>query len=59
MTHPDISFGNALFYFRRTGGPKGFLLKYALAFALAGFTIQAINIAMSWPICEIYLRVFT
>lgn len=59
MTHPDFSFGNALFHFRRTGGPKGFLWKYALAFALAGFAIQAINIVMSWPIYEIYLRVFT
>ncbi|MEQ9434487.1 hypothetical protein [Hyphomonas sp.] len=59
MTHPDFSFGNALFHFRRTGGPKGFLWKYALAFALAGFAIQSFNTVMSWPIYEVYLRVFT
>lgn len=59
MTHLDFNFGNALFHFRRTGGPEGFLWKYALAFAILGFGIQALNIAMSWPVYEVYLRVFT
>lgn len=59
MTHLDFNFGNALFHFRRTGGPNGFLWKYALAFAVLGFGIQLINVMVSWPVYEIYLRVFT
>ena len=59
MTHLDFNFGNALFHFRRTGGPNGFLWKYALAFAVLGFGIQLINVMVSWPVYEVYLRVFT
>ena len=50
MTHLDFNFGNALFHFRRTGGPNGFLWKHALAFAVLGFGIQLINVMVSWPV---------
>jgi hypothetical protein len=58
MSHLEFNFGNALFHFRRTGGPKGFLRMYVPAFALVAIFIQVTAIAVNWPVYELYLRMF-
>ena len=57
MPNLDFNFGNALFHFRRTGGPRGFLWKFTLSFALVTLILQAVSIWLQWPIYEIYLRI--
>ena len=57
MPNLDFNFGNALFHFRRTGGPRGFLWKFTLSFALLTLILQAFSIWLQWPIYEIYLRI--
>tara|TARA_R110002051_G_scaffold61141_2_gene112067 strand:+ start:1115 stop:2056 length:942 start_codon:yes stop_codon:yes gene_type:complete len=49
MTHLDFSFDNALFHFRRTGGPKGFLLKYGATYAVLYLLMSAVNLWLQWP----------
>jgi len=49
MTHLDFSFDNALFHFRRTGGPKEFLLKYGAAYAVLYLLMSAVNLWLQWP----------
>ncbi|KCZ55071.1 hypothetical protein HY29_02350 [Hyphomonas beringensis] len=41
MTQLQFSFGNALNHFSRTGGPKGFLWKFALAYGVCSLLVQA------------------
>ncbi|MAN47188.1 MAG: hypothetical protein GYB49_07900 [Alphaproteobacteria bacterium] len=43
MTHLPFTFGNALNHFSRTGGPKGFLWKYALAYGLCSLLVQVLS----------------
>jgi hypothetical protein len=49
MTHLDFSFDNALFHFRRTGGPKEFLLKYGATYAVLYLLMSAVNLWLHWP----------
>lgn len=59
MNQLDFTFGNALLHFQKTGGPKGFLLKFALVFAAVTILLQVVNVWLQWPVYEIYLRMFT
>ncbi len=49
MTNLDFSFDNALFHFRRTGGPKGFLLAYGATYAVLYLLLSAVNLWLQWP----------
>jgi hypothetical protein len=50
MTILEFSLGNATGHFNKTGGPKGFLWKFALAYALFGIVLQGISIYLMAPI---------
>jgi len=50
MTNLDFSFDNALFHFRRTGGPKGFLLKYGATYAVLYLLLSAVNLWLQAPL---------
>ena len=54
-----FNFGNALNHIFRTGGPKGFLWKFALSFAALTFVTQALSVWLNWPVYELYIRIFT
>ena len=49
MTNLDFSFDNALFHFRRTGGPKGFLLKYGATYAVLYLLMSVVTLWLQWP----------
>ena len=51
MTNLDFSFDNALFHFRRTGGPKGFLLKYGATYAVLYLLMIPLGLAF-WMLFE-------
>lgn len=55
MKHLEFNFGNALLHFARTGGPKGFLLKFALAYFAVQLVVQAVSIVLQWPVYEAYM----
>ena len=59
MTPIPFSFGNAISHFSKTGGPGGFLLKFALAYAAVTCVLQAFSIWLQWPLYEVYLEMFT
>jgi hypothetical protein len=50
MTNLDFSFDNALFHFRRTGGPKGFLLKYGATYAVLYLLMSAVTLWLQAPL---------
>ncbi|MDX1293182.1 MAG: hypothetical protein R3265_10240 [Hyphomonas sp.] len=50
MNMLEFSFGNAMGHFQKTGGPKGFLWKFALAYALFGIIVQALSLFLMMPI---------
>ncbi|MBY9066804.1 hypothetical protein K1X12_07820 [Hyphomonas sp. WL0036] len=56
---PEFTFGGAMSHFQNTGGPKGFLLKFALVYAVIGVATQALALWLQWPVYEIYIRAFT
>ncbi len=58
MTPIEFSFGNALTHFTKTGGPAGFLWKFALAYAVMACLVQAVSIFLQWPIYEAYVQMF-
>lgn len=55
---PEFNFGNAVTHFLHTGGPRGFILKFVLIYAVLGVLLQGISAWLQWPVYEIYLRVF-
>ncbi|MEZ6012037.1 MAG: hypothetical protein R3C08_09235 [Hyphomonas sp.] len=59
MNPIPFSFGNAISHYTKTGGPGGFLWKFALAYALFTCVTQAMSVWLQWPIYEIYLRMIT
>ena len=61
MSMRDIpfSFGNGLNHFRNTGGPKGFVWKFALSYAAVMMVMQVCSMWLQWPLYETYGRVFT
>src|SRR3990167_8795248 len=52
----DFRIGPAILHFRHTSGPRGFLLRFALAYALVTLALQGLSLWMQAPIYEIYLR---
>lgn len=50
MNHLEFSFGNAIGHFQKTGGPKGFLWKFALAYALCAIVVQGLSMFLMAPI---------
>lgn len=50
MTGLDFSFGNAVSHFRKTGGPKGFLWKFMLAYAVLAIVVQGTSMFLMAPI---------
>lgn len=59
MTGPDFSFGNAAFHFLRAGGPKGFVLRFALVYGIVALMLTIASVAQQWPLYEVYLRMLT
>ena len=59
MTQIAFSFGNAISHYSKTGGPGGFLWKFALVFALVTCVMQGLGLWLQWPIYEVYIRIFT
>ncbi|MEZ5946864.1 MAG: hypothetical protein R3C13_08905 [Hyphomonas sp.] len=59
MAGLEFNFGNAISHYSKTGGPRGFLWKYALVFGLVTLAVQAVAIWLQWPIYEMYLRMIT
>ena len=59
MTSMPFSFGNAVSHYSKTGGPGGFLWRFALTYALIGCVLQAVSVWLQWPLYEIYIRMFT
>ncbi|KCZ87153.1 hypothetical protein [Hyphomonas johnsonii] len=49
MPNLEFNFDNALFHFRRTGGPKGFLLKFGATYAVLYLVMSAVNLWLQWP----------
>lgn len=49
MNPVSFDFGNAMMHFRKTGGPKGFLLSYGATYVLLYVLLSAISIALQWP----------
>ena len=59
MSRIPFSFGNAISHYSKTGGPGGFLWKFALAYAVVTCVLQAVSIWLQWPLYEVYLRMIT
>lgn len=55
----SFSFGNAISHYSKTGGPAGFLWKFALAYTLIACVLQALSVWVQWPVYEVYIRIFT
>ncbi|MEH6488771.1 hypothetical protein [Hyphomonas oceanitis] len=50
MNPVSFDFGNAMMHFRKTGGPKGFLLSYGATYVLLYVILSAVSIGLQWPI---------
>lgn len=59
MSKRELTIGNAISHFSWTGGPKGFLLRFALGYAVVSVLVQGISFFFQAPIYEIYIRAFT
>lgn len=59
MTPIEFSFGNAVGHFTKTDGPRGFLWKFALAYAALACLMQVFSVFLQWPIYEAYIQLFT
>ncbi|WP_321488781.1 hypothetical protein [uncultured Hyphomonas sp.] len=59
MNPLPFSFGNAVTHFTKTGGPAGFLWKFALAYAAMACLVQAVSVMLQWPVYEAYIQLFT
>ena len=59
MNPIQFNFGNAVTHFTKTGGPAGFLWKFALAYAVFACLVQAISVFLQWPVYEAYVQLFT
>ena len=50
MNALEFSFGNAVGHFQKTGGPKGFLWRFALTYALFAIIVQGLSLYLMAPI---------
>jgi hypothetical protein len=49
MNPVSFDFNNAIMHFRKTGGPKGFLLKYGATYAVLYLLMSAVTMWLQWP----------
>lgn len=56
MTAEPESLNGATLHFLRTEGPRGFLLRFALVYAVVAIALQAVTFWMQAPVYEVYLR---
>lgn len=59
MPRPDFTIGNAVLHIMRAGGPKGFVLRFALFYGLLSLMIGALSLWLQWPLYEVYLEMVT
>ena len=59
MNPIEFNFGNAVGHFTKTDGPRGFLWKFALAYAAVAILMQVVSVFLQWPIYEAYIQLFT
>jgi len=58
MTSDRIDLKGATSHFLHTEGPRGFLLRFVLAYAAASLVLQAVGLWTQAPVYELYLRAF-
>jgi hypothetical protein len=58
MSERTLDLRGGATHFLRTSGPRGFLLKFALAYAVISLIVQVISLWSQAPLYEIYVRVF-
>jgi hypothetical protein len=56
MTADRISLKGATTHFLHTEGPRGFLLRFALVYAILTLVLQAVGVWTQAPVYELYLR---
>jgi hypothetical protein len=56
MTGEPANLSGATLHFLRTEGPRGFLMRFALVYAVVAIALQAVTFWMQAPVYEIYLR---
>lgn len=56
MTADSISLTGATTHFLHTEGPRGFLLRFALVYAVVTLVLQVVGVWTQAPVYEIYLR---
>lgn len=59
MPTDALDLKGAATHFLRTEGPRGFLFRFALVYAVFALILQAISLWTQAPVYEIYLRAFT
>jgi hypothetical protein len=59
MSADTLDLKGAATHFLRTEGPRGFLLRFALVYAVFALVLQAISLWTQAPLYEIYVRAFT
>ena len=58
MNPISFDFGNAISHFSKTGGPAGFIWKFALGYALISCLVQGFSVWLQWPLYETYIEMF-
>lgn len=56
MTDNPSRLRGATLHFLRTGGPRGFLVRFALVYAMIALILQGVSLWMQAPVYEVYLR---
>ncbi len=59
MNPLDFKLGNALAHAWRTGGPKGFFIKFIAAYSVIGIALAALSAIVQWPVYQVYMRMFS
>ena len=59
MSADTLDLKGAATHFLRTEGPRGFLFRFALVYAVFALILQAISLWTQAPLYEIYVRAFT
>lgn len=55
MNNVNFDFGNAIMHFQKTGGPKGFLWKFGLAYGVCYFLLMAVYF---WSFSSVFAAAF-
>ncbi len=59
MSPLQFNFGNAVTHFRKTAGPRGFLIKFVAVFLLVQLGLQGVGIFFNLPVYALYLEMFS